>query len=61
MTPEERDKLIDNYAWRVVDDMDVKDLCRIVAESIVHDFDTESDDYVLEVIKDYYPDLLKNQ
>ena len=60
MTPEERDKLIDNYAWRVVDDMDIKDLCRIVAESIVHDFDTESDEYVIEVVNDYYPDLLKN-
>ena len=34
MTPEERDKLIDNYAWRVVDDMDIKDLCRIVADKL---------------------------
>ena len=60
MTPEERDKLIDNYAWRVVDDMDIKDLCRIVADMISHDFETESDEYVIEQVKEYYPDLLTN-
>lgn len=59
MTPQERDQLIDDYAWRVVDGMDVKDLCRIVAESIVSDFDNESDEYVVETIKEYYPDLLE--
>ena len=58
MTPEERDKLIDNYAWRVVDDMDIKDLCRIVADMVAHDFETESDEYVIEQVKEYYPDLL---
>ena len=58
MTPEERDKLIDDYAWRVVDYMDIKDLCRIVAEMIVHDLETESDEYLIEEVKEYYPDLL---
>ena len=58
MTPEERDKLIDAYAWRVVDDMDIKDLCRIVAEMVAQDFETESDEYVIEQVKEYYPDLL---
>lgn len=61
MTPEERDELIDNYAWRIVDDLDVKDLCRIVAESIAYDFETESDDYVIAQVKEYYPDLLDEQ
>ena len=60
MTPEERDKLIDDYAWRVVDDMDIKDLCRIVADMVVHDFETESDEYVIEQVKEYYPDLLED-
>ena len=48
MTPEERDQLIDKYAWRVVDDLDIKDLCRIVAESIAQSLETESDDDVIE-------------
>lgn len=58
MTTKERDQLIDNYAWRVVDDMDIKDLCQFVAEVIASDFDTETDEYVIEQIKNYYPDLL---
>tara|TARA_Y100000361_G_C11035370_1_gene277023 strand:- start:45 stop:230 length:186 start_codon:yes stop_codon:yes gene_type:complete len=60
MIQQERKKLIDDYAWRVVDDMDIKDLCRIVADMVAHDFDTESDEYVIECVKEYYPDLLEN-
>ena len=59
MTSEERDRLIDDYAWRVVDDMDIKDLCRIVAEMIVQDFESQSDEYIIEQITEYYPDLLQ--
>ena len=59
MTPDERDKLIDNYAWRVVDNMNIKDLCRFVAEVIAHDFETETDEHVIEQVKSYYPDLLE--
>jgi len=58
MTDKERDKLIDDYAWRCVDNMDIKDLCRIVAEQIAASFDTEPDEYVIEQVKEYYPDLL---
>lgn len=60
MTPEQRDKLIDDYAWRCVDDMDIKDMCRALAESIAHDFETESDEYVIEQVKQFYPDLLED-
>lgn len=61
MTPKERDALIDNYAWRVVDDMDIKDLCRIVADTIVQDFESESDSYLIKQVKEYYPDLLEEE
>ena len=44
MTNEQRDKLIDDYAWRVVDDMDIKDLCHATAEQISAGFDNQSDD-----------------
>ena len=60
MTSEELDKLIDAYAWRVVDDMDLKDLCAFAADVIAHDFETETDEYVIETIKDSYPDLLND-
>ena len=59
MTPEQREKLIEDYAWRCVDDMDIKDMCRALVESIAHDFKTESDEYVIEQVKNYYPDLLE--
>ena len=59
MTPEERAKLIDNYAWRCVDDMDIKDMCRALAEQIASDFEGESDEYVVEQVKQFYPDLLE--
>lgn len=59
MTPQERDKLIDNYACRCVDDMHIKDICRALAEWIAHDLSSETDDYVIEQVKEYYPDLLE--
>lgn len=61
MTPKQRDELIDAYAWRVVDDMDFKTLYRWCAEIIAHGLETESDDYVIEQVKEYYPDLLNEQ
>ena len=60
MTNEQRDKLIDDYAWRVVDDMDIKDLCRCMAEQISAGFDNQSDDEVIAEIKEFYPDLITN-
>jgi hypothetical protein len=58
MTDKERDELIYNYAWRCVHDMDIDNLCRAIAEQIAASFDTESDDYLIEQVKEYYPDLL---
>lgn len=57
LTPEQRDKLIDDYCWRIVDDMDVKDLCRAMAEHIACDFDYLDDAQVIEQINQFYPDL----
>jgi len=60
MTDKERDELINNYAWKCVDDMDIGDLCKAMAEQIAANLDTKSDDYVIERIKESYPDLLKS-
>lgn len=60
MTPKERDNLIDAYAWRVVNELGIKDLRHIVANMVAHDFETESDEYVIEQVQEYYPDLLTN-
>ena len=60
MTDKERDKLIDNYAWKCVDDMEIDDLCRAMAQQIAESFDTKSDDHVIKQVKESYPDLLEN-
>lgn len=60
MTDKERDELINSYAWKCVDDMDIGDVCRALAEQIAADLDIESDAYVIERVKDCYPDLLKS-
>ena len=57
LTSEQRDRLIDDYCWRIVDDMDIKDLCRAMAEQIASDFDSLDDTQVIEQIKEFYPDL----
>ena len=61
MTPEQRDKLIDDYAWEIVDAMDVKDLCRMAAEQIASGMDDYTDDEIVKEVKEYYPHLLENQ
>ena len=59
LTDEQRDKLINNYARQVVDDMDLKDLCRFAAEVIAHEFEDEIDEYIIATVKAYYPELLE--
>jgi hypothetical protein len=58
MTPEERDKLQDNYINQVVDDMDVKTLCAIVYDSMSETLDDYSTEELITEIKEYYPHLL---
>ena len=60
MTPEQRDKLIDDYAWEIVDGMDTKDLCRMAAEQIASNLEDYSDEEVIAEVKDYYPHLLED-
>ena len=60
MTGKERNDLINNYAWRCIDDMDIKALRAAMAEQIAASFDFEEDEYVIEQVKEYYPDLLES-
>jgi len=61
MTPEQRDQLIDNYAWTIVDGMDIKDLCRMAAEQIAANMDNYSDEEVIAEVKEYgYEHLLED-
>lgn len=61
MTTEELNDLIKEYAERVVDDMSLDTLCIFAADVIVHDFNNESEEYVLETIQNVYPELIEEE
>ena len=55
MTKEERDKLIDDYAWKCVFDMDLVELRAWVAQDITSNLENKTDAEVLASIKENYP------
>ena len=59
MTPKELDELINKYAWRCVENMKIKDIHAELVRLIAYEFVEESDEYVIEVIRDNYPDLFE--
>lgn len=58
MTTQERQKLLNNYATQVVDDMDLKTLCTFAVETIEQNMKDCSDEQLITEVKEYYPDLL---
>ena len=61
LTPEERDKLQNDYVHQVVDDMDIKTLCAFVYDSISCSLDDYSTEELITEVKEYYPHLLENE
>jgi len=60
MTPEERDKLQDAYVHAVIDGMDMDSLIQYAADSLHHYLDKESNDELIETVKELYPELLND-
>lgn len=56
LTKEQLQELIATYAERVVDGMDVRDLCSFAIDTICDNMDGMSEDQVLEEIGFYYDD-----
>ena len=56
MTKEERDELIDDYAWKCVFDMDLAEVRAWVAQDITNNLTNKTDAEVLASIKENYPD-----
>lgn len=54
MTPEELDTLKDNYAYHIVDGMDMNDLITFAVEAIAHNMETWDEEEVKEEIIDLY-------
>ena len=58
MTPEQRDELQDAYVHAVIDDMDRDTLIQYAADALHHYLDKESNDELIETVKELYPELL---
>ena len=54
MTEEQLDKLKDDYAYHIVDGMDMSDLITFAVESIAHNLETWTEDEIKGEILDLY-------
>lgn len=61
MTDFNRDQLISDYVDRVLDNMSTKDLMRIVGDQLEENLTGYSDEELLSVVQEYYPELLESQ
>ena len=60
MNAVERDTLIQSYIDRVIDNMNTKDLIRVVWEQLEENLSLYSDEELKSEIEDYYPELLED-
>jgi hypothetical protein len=60
MTPEQRDKLQDDYVHQCVDSMDLDTLYTFAYDSISCDLDDHSNNELVELVKQDYPELLND-
>ena len=60
MNTADRDSLIQSYIDRVIDNMNTKDLVRIVWEQLEQNLSSYSDEELKSEIADHYPELLED-
>ena len=60
MNPNDRDSLIQSYIDQVIDNMNTKDLVRIVWEQLEENLSLYSDEELRTEIADHYPELLED-
>ena len=61
MTPEQLDTLKDNYAYLIVDGMDMNSLITFAVESIVQNIETwDEEDVKAEILDNYGEETLKD-
>lgn len=61
MTPEQRDQLQDDFIHQIVDDMDLKTLCRFAYDVLSQEYDLYTTEELKTEVKEYYPELLENE
>ena len=47
-----------DYVERIIDGMDISDLCMIVADYMHENLEDYTDEQLVEEIRDYYPDMV---
>jgi len=60
MTPEERNKLQEDYVYELVDGMDHKTAFHILIDCMDQAYNEYTDEELLTEVKDTYPHLLEN-
>ena len=55
-----REELTQAYIDRVIDNMNTKDLVRIVWEQLEENLGSYSDEELIAEVEEYYPDLLED-
>jgi hypothetical protein len=61
MTPEERDKLQNDYAYAVINDMELSYVIDYAAQSLNDDLENNtSNDELIALVKELYPELLND-
>ena len=61
MTPEQREQLQDDFINHLVDDMDLKTLCRFACDVLSQEYDQYTIEELKTEVKEYYPELLENE
>ena len=61
MTPEQRDKLQDDYIHQIVDEMDLKSLIAMACDFLTKEYDIYSTEELIADVKEYYPELLEDE
>jgi len=50
-----------DYVDRMIDGMDLSDLCMIVADYMHNNLEDYTDEQLVEEVRDYYPDMLDEE
>lgn len=54
----QRENLLEKYADKCVEDMDMKTLMQSMIERIIESFDSDDDEYLIAQVEEFYPELL---
>ena len=61
MTPEQRKELQNDFINSIVDDMDLRSLCALAYDYLDKEYDAYSTKELEIEVKEYYPELLKDE